>query len=415
MHRRILIAEQADTLRSVAETVLRQNGYEVISVADAERAQEVLDLSRPDLMVIGADLQTVSRTPFFEKVQQDPRTSDIPLLVFEPADKSHLDFPAEVVIPRPFDPREFLSKVAVFIGQVDNAKPKTANNPLGSSDVDDDFLDAALGLDKLDVTDSEVMDKTSSIPTRKVESNAEKVFEYESDGHGGGGDSEPSRVESLMVGEDQSQIRHKPAKKPQKAVEGSGKLEILNDQYGLTETPAPAQEEDVVHDYDWFVNSMKVDADPAAQKPPAQPKETTAPTASDSQKLSFTEPSAAVDPITPPPGQPAVPRRSRKDGGAGVEKFIDEFKREIEQLRTDDGVEDVFVSDPPTSGAAKPGGLSWDDKVENLTPEKVRLFTEEFAERLGKKVAEMLVSKIDVEKLTRMIQREILQELKSKS
>ena len=414
MHRRILIAEQADTLRSVAETVLRQNGYEVISVADAERAQEVLDLSRPDLMVIGADLQTVSRTPFFEKVQQDPRTSDIPLLVFEPEDKSHLDFPAEVVIPRPFDPREFLSKVAVFIGQVDNNKRAAAGNPLGGSDVDDDFLDAALGLDKLDVTDSEVMDKTSSVPTRKVKSSSEKVIHYENDDHGANEESEVARVESLMVGEDQHQIRHKPPRKPGKAPEASGKLEILNDQYGLTETPAPSQEEDEgVHDYDWFVNSMKVDADPTAHKPAAG--QSKAPTPSDSQKLSFTEPSAAVDPVTPPPGQAAIPRRSRKDGGVGVEKFIDEFKREIEQLRTEDGVEDVFVSDPPASGKSKSGGMSWDEKVENLTPEKIRLFTEEFTDRMGKKVAEMLVSKIDIEKLTRMIQREILQELKSKS
>ncbi len=43
MPRRVLIAEQADTLRSVAETVLRQNGYDVISVTAAEKAREVLD------------------------------------------------------------------------------------------------------------------------------------------------------------------------------------------------------------------------------------------------------------------------------------------------------------------------------------------------------------------------------------
>ena len=42
MHKRILIIEAADAVRGIAENVLRQNGYEVISVSDAEKALEVL-------------------------------------------------------------------------------------------------------------------------------------------------------------------------------------------------------------------------------------------------------------------------------------------------------------------------------------------------------------------------------------
>lgn len=409
MHKRVLIAEQADTLRSVAETVLRQNGYEVISVADAERAQEVLELSRPDLVVIGADLQTASRTPLFEQVQSDPRTSGIPLLVFEPADKSDLSFPAEVIIPRPFDPGDFLSKVSVFVGQVEGERKDSSDNPLDATDVDDDFLDAALGLDKLDVTDSEVMDKTSSVPTRSVRSSSEKVVDYSANGHTGEEEEEVSRVESLMIDDDSSQIRQKPSKKPARRPEGSGKLEILNDQYGLSD-PSKVEREAEVHDYDWFVKSMATDVasvvNPGAKKPaPATPSKS-----SDSGKLAIQEPSAAVDPVTPAKSAPKA--RGKADKAAGVEKFIDEFKKEIEQLRDDDAVEDLFVSSEPSAKSGK--GLAWDEKVEQLTPQKINLFAQDFAKHLGQKVAEMLVAKIDIEKLTRMLQREILQELKSR-
>lgn len=410
MHKRVLIAEQADTLRSVAETVLRQNGYEVISVSDADRAQEVLDLSRPDLLVIGADLQTASRTPFFEQVQSDPRTSGIPLLVFEPADKSELDFPDEVIIPRPFDPKDFLSKVSVFVGQSDSEAKAPAGNPLGVGDVDDDFLDAALGLDKLDVTDSEVMDKTSSVPTRSVKPTAQKVVDYSANGHTEEQEDEVSKVESLMIDEDASQIRHRPSK-PARPAEGSGKLEILNDQYGLTD-PSDVEPEADVHDYDWFVKSMATDSSSPAGARPKQAPATPA-KASDSGKLTVQETAAAVDPVTPPPeSKPASKPKRKADKGAGVEKFIDEFKREIEQLRDGEAVEDLFV--PSDSGGKSSSHLQWDEKVENLTPQKVALFTEEFAEHLGQKVAEMLVAKIDTDKLTRLLQKEILQELKAR-
>ena len=314
MHRRILIAEQADTLRSVAETVLRQNGYEVISVSDAERAQEVLDLSKPDLMVIGADLQTPSRQPLYEKVQQDPRTSDLPLLLFEPADKSEVSFPEEVVIPRPFDPREFLSKVAVFVGQVDGAKKTdAAGNPLGASAVDDDFLDAALGLDQLDVTDSEVMDKTSSVKTVRSDPSSHKVVDY---ANGDVTDDEPSKVESLMINEDISQIRHQPPRQAGPPPGASQKLEILSDQdqYGMSGGGHEPREGEV-HDYDWFVKSMSHEASAPSERQAGSEQ----PEPADSGAISINDPSAAVDPVTPPPASTSQRPARKKEARKGPE------------------------------------------------------------------------------------------------
>ena len=54
MRKRVLIVEGADAVRGVAESVLRQNGYEVIAVSSGEKAKEVLQYARPDLIVLGA-------------------------------------------------------------------------------------------------------------------------------------------------------------------------------------------------------------------------------------------------------------------------------------------------------------------------------------------------------------------------
>ncbi|MBD3258698.1 hypothetical protein GF377_09720 [candidate division GN15 bacterium] len=414
MHKRILIAEQADTLRSVAETVLRQNGYEVISVSDAERAQEVLSFSRPDLMVIGADLQTPTRTPLYEEVQSDAKTSAIPLLVFEPADKSEVSFPEEVVIPRPFDPKEFLSKVEVFVGQSQDDRKAKPANPLDA--VDDDFLDAALGLDKLDVTDSEVMDKTGTVPTKDVKSGSDKVVDLGTEDGGEEAEEDVSKVESLMVTEDASQIRHSDnqQKSPPPPPSASGKLDILDDQFNIEQAEVPDDSD--VHDYDWFVKSMSAEhgAHQSGQAAPATvPNATATKPAAPAQpadKSHQQQPAPAPKPTT----GPTAKKKADADGGAGVEKFIDEFKKELEHLRSSDAVEDLFISAEPPADADQTGGMTWQETVENITPKNIRLFTEQFADRLGKRVAEMLVSKIDPEKLTRLIQREILEEIKSR-
>ena len=81
MRRKVLIDEQTDTLRSIAENVLRQNGYEVIAVTAAEKAREVLELSQPDLIIVGADLAAPDGTLYHERLRQEPKTSKMILRV----------------------------------------------------------------------------------------------------------------------------------------------------------------------------------------------------------------------------------------------------------------------------------------------------------------------------------------------
>jgi DNA-binding response OmpR family regulator len=262
MHKRVLIAEQADTVRAVAEAVLRQNGFDVIAVTAAEKAREVLELSKPDLLIIGADLTAPDGTPYYERLRQDSRTTQIPTLLIEAPDKTPISISDLTVIPRPFDPQDFLQKVTVsLMGSAPSTK--AASGPLSGADIDDDFLDAALGLGNIDVTASEVLDKTGFGRPGQAARAGEKPIGMEAHHDAKSGESGGTKIESMVLDMNSSRVRHQVPGR-QVPIEGTGKLEILTDQYGL-EKPLPSlQNENADHDYDWFIDAIKKDNDPNA-------------------------------------------------------------------------------------------------------------------------------------------------------
>jgi len=410
MRKRVLIVEGADAVRGVAESVLRQNGYEVIAVSSGEKAKEVLQYARPDLIVLGADLKAADHTPFYDTLRDDAKTSSIPLVLFEPIEPMDLPFPPEVIVSRPVDPRDFLQKVKTFSG-FGETKPTRATQA-GSASIDDEFLDAALGLDHLDVTNSEILNQTStgikvSTPTTINRSTQIGHDDQEQADH-----NDSHRVETLMINEDQTDIMRKSGKvaanQNQKPPTGASKLEIMSDQYGLTDPEAfKVQRQEQQHDYDWFVNSMRDESTGQNSTPPSPPPSAKAP---ESQKLSFATTSSMLDPRTPGPASKvesksvSEPAPSR---GADVEKFIDEFRREIEVLKSaepESGLVNAASASPTSPGQ----GLAWEETLENVTPQQVAVFSRELAKELGERIADKIVSKIDPDKLLQLIKGEII-------
>jgi two-component system phosphate regulon response regulator PhoB len=415
MRKRVLVAESADAVRQVVESVLRQNGYDVIAVSSFAKASEVLQFSRPDLIVAGGDLADAGRQVFHEVVQNSPETSSIPLLVIEPADKSSVGLPSEVVISRPIDPIDFVQRVGIFLGEATGRSTQRGQNPLSAAPTDDHFLDAALGLDRIDVTHSEDMDNTgtSKMPVSKPAPPGVTPYDRGED-EDSLGDSR--RVESLHIRDDATDIRARntppPARKAQGA--GTGKIEIMPDQYGISEPAAfQIKPEQKAHDYDWFVNAVRDDVAGTGSDKSSEPGQSAPPVSAktgDSQKLHVNNTASIVDPIT----SVATPVRSYPDAGVagprssteGVEKFIDEFKREIELLRAREPEPGPVPVVPRDTPPAK--NLSWEEQVEALSADHVRLFTKEFTAQLAARLAERIVSKIDPDKLLNLLKEEIM-------
>ena len=56
MRKRVLIAEPSEITIVTAETVLRQNGFEVIAVSSGDMALQILELSKPHLIIANGSL-----------------------------------------------------------------------------------------------------------------------------------------------------------------------------------------------------------------------------------------------------------------------------------------------------------------------------------------------------------------------
>jgi DNA-binding response OmpR family regulator len=392
MRKKILIAEASDTTRGVAENVLRQNGFDVISVATGEKTLEVLELSKPHLIMVDSTLVFKGKKTLFHRLQEDARTQSIPfLLIIDEGDSDSSPFPDEVKITRPLDPQDMLTKVKVMAGsdQDSGSEEEDDRNPLGSS-LEEDLLDEALGLDRIDVTDSEVMDAVTTTKKKpKSEPEGEKLIGMEHD-HQEEEESGKNKVESLRIDDASSEIAPKGDDKDSS---NAGQLEILSEheQFGIGDASLlETSDEYADHDYEWFINEMKKDASGAGKKH-AQP-----PTGQDSKT-----PSSA-------PG----PSKSR---GEGVEKFIEEFKKEIKSFSD---------SASPAKSAAKPApkpaatATKPEPQAEPVsTPERVNvseveLLTKELVHSLALKIAEKIANKIDPNKLLFLIKNEIMESSK---
>jgi hypothetical protein len=277
--------------------------------------------------------------------------------------------------------------------------------------VDDSFLDAALGLDRIHVTASEDMDRTSSNMSAKRKPAAPKVTDYDGGEEDSMGDSR--KVESLTIRDESSEIRPQDTSPPKITQQGgTGKIEIVRDQYGMTDPNALLQKpERAVHDYDWFVDAVRTDVasagTPAASgkpRPPGSPSGTP----SDSQKLKVTETASIIDPITKvsetSAGHPAA--GAGRNYSEGVEKFIDEFKKEIELLRSREG--DTSVTAPAQSAATPRAGMTWEEELEAVSADHIRLFSRELSVLLAERIAERIAAKIDPDKLLSLIKEELI-------
>ncbi len=406
MHKRVLVAESAEAIRSVAETVLRQNGFEVISLPTVEKAQEVLQFSIPDVLIIGADLVAADGRPFYETIQADPRTASIPLLLFDSTESEGLPFPDEVIISRPFDPRDFIQRVQVFSGQASGRKASTAGSTQAAdTDLDEELLDHALGLDQIHVTSSEVMDATTRVGKKAAAGESHESLVGMAHHGTEESSSDTGKVESLMIRDDTIAppgTTQQRAAAPQK--HGTGPIEILHDQYGISKSPALESEPiDENHDYDWFINAMRDEGVSPEHAPRTDP-------GAQHEHLPIDNPSAAVDPHTPVSAAGTTQARApHKPKTAGVEKFIDEFREEMERIRTtEEPPQVVTVRDehPPGQSAAA-GEPGWQEQVERLGPADLAMFSRQFASELAAKIAEKIVSKIDGDKLMKLIAAEI--------
>jgi len=402
MPKRVMLAEQSVTIRGVAESLLRQNGFEVLAVDSGGKALQVIPQAKPDMLIIGAELKTPDGQSLYDAIRKEPGGTDIPLLLLSDSTVGDLPFPAEVIIPRPFEPREFMEKVMIFSGGSEPPTTGSNANPLEEVELSEEFLDAALGLDRIDVTDSEVMDNTV-VGKKSGQSNQAHSVGFDSFDQGSDELNETGRVESITVKEDSTDISLKAAQQgPAPDLSASKKIDVLDDQYGFHNPDAlQAETDNQDHDYEWFVNSMRDDAEEGSASSAAQVDEEVLPNPTD--ELDIQTPAATIQPIDPPLVPPPHDSESK---ASGVERFIDEFRREIERVETVETPSVVLK--PGEDSSLAPQTPEWEETLQTVTPEKVALFARQFTSDLAEKIADELLQKINIDDLCEQIKNEIV-------
>jgi CheY-like chemotaxis protein len=229
--KKVVVAEASPTIKSVADSLLRQIGFDVVCTSDGLQAWEVISAERPDLVLVGQGLSGLSGLELCRQIASDRLTGGIPVVLMIGAkdaitEEQILASGARGKLRKPFSPKDLLDVAERLAGQgpvlapkipVVKAQPETKYNSQVSSTQHLHDKKEPYNLGWLDLSES---NPTSSI----------------------------SKVVSFDLGaDDQSLI-------------------IDDDQYGLANPQPPPVEETVQpqpnqvekdEDYEWFLGEFK--------------------------------------------------------------------------------------------------------------------------------------------------------------
>jgi CheY-like chemotaxis protein len=112
----VLVVDDEIHIVHVVAIKLRSNGYEVISAENGADAFELARRSRPDIIVTDFQMPVMTGLELVEKLRQDDRTSDIPVIMltargFAIEDRQKENLRISEFLSKPFSPKELLRHI----------------------------------------------------------------------------------------------------------------------------------------------------------------------------------------------------------------------------------------------------------------------------------------------------------------
>lgn len=232
MDKKILIADKSITIRSIAESLLRQKEYEVSTAAEQDKALSSIRESPPDLIFLDYSLPGVSLSIFLQTLKSEPELKNVPVVLMFPISelkkqesliqKENLSY-----LIKPFTPKELLVKTEEFIKESKAPTPAPSTAKRKSS--------------------IELMEEASS---REVDAFFDNLIPDE---------GATDKMEKVSLPEEEEDL-------------------VLSTSFA--DTPPDEEEPEAVdkpHDYEWFLDEMKGEGKkPADKKKSASPPKTSA-------------------------------------------------------------------------------------------------------------------------------------------
>jgi CheY-like chemotaxis protein len=128
MAKKLLLADDSQTIQKVVELVLGPEGFLIEAHGNGQEALNALETLMPDLILADIEMPGLNGYQLCEKVRSNPRTQHIPLILlagaFEPFDEDYMkSVGADDCIIKPFESHELLSKVKSLLVQTETAEP----------------------------------------------------------------------------------------------------------------------------------------------------------------------------------------------------------------------------------------------------------------------------------------------------
>jgi two-component system cell cycle response regulator len=113
---RILVADDDQSLVKTLTWILKEHGYDVVSIGSGERLLDQLEETRPHLLLLDIMMPRVDGLQLLQRLKSDPRWKDLPVLMVssmppEEATVKALGLGAADFIAKPFRVRELLARV----------------------------------------------------------------------------------------------------------------------------------------------------------------------------------------------------------------------------------------------------------------------------------------------------------------
>lgn len=208
MGKKVLIADKSITIRSIAESLLRQKGYEVFTAADQEKAFSTIKQSHPDLIFLDYSLPSVNLQLFLQTLKAEPEVKKTPLVLLLPIaelknkesliQKENLSY-----LIKPFTPKELIVKTEEFLKLSETSVPAPPSKKSG-------------------------LDLVEEASSKEVDAFFASLLKEEEAGE---------KTEKVSTGDEEELI--------------------LSTSFAESPAEEETLEKETPHDYEWFISEMK--------------------------------------------------------------------------------------------------------------------------------------------------------------
>ncbi|MBD3168012.1 MAG: response regulator [candidate division Zixibacteria bacterium] len=336
MAKKIVVADDSSTIRGVAESLLRQKGYEVFSAPDGENALTLVEDIKPDLVLLDYSMPEPNGINLCKQLRERDDFKETPIIIMANARDSEnvIDFVeggATETMIKPFTPRELNETVERFINKEksddkmsDTSSVQIEHNLINrETDEDDSFSDSE-NIIEPDTANDDTSGKIGkfSLDSDTAHQESESFLDLKDEGEDFDftwSDLSLDAEEFIKDSENDKSPGDSLLEETREEDDMDNSVSMFIDNYDRK----AENHKDSPHDYDWFINEMNKEN--KGEKSEAGTEETDQEPDMKAEEPE-TEPAEDKSEGTPPTGVKATEK---------YEEFISAFRDDIKGLTKD--------------------------------------------------------------------------------